>query len=104
MHGRGRKLAQSRRFGEQRRHACTQSKRLITRRSQVQILPPATAKGAGNGALRFLGAAIAGTILVSVAATGIRAYAVALAALAVIGLIGFGAAWLLLAKLERHES
>jgi MFS family permease len=51
-----------------------------------------------------LGAAIAGTILVSVVATGNRAYGVAMAALAVIGLIGLGAAWLLPAKQERQES
>jgi MFS family permease len=51
-----------------------------------------------------LGAAIAGMILVSVVATGNRAYGVAMAALAVIGLIGLGAAWLLPAKLERQES
>jgi MFS family permease len=51
-----------------------------------------------------LGAAIAGTILVSVVATGNRAYGVAMAALAVIGLFGLGAAWLLPAKLERQES
>jgi MFS family permease len=51
-----------------------------------------------------LGAAIAGTILVSIVATGNRAYGVAMAALAVIGLIGLGAAWLLPAKQERQES
>jgi MFS family permease len=51
-----------------------------------------------------LGAAIAGTILVSVVATGNRAYGVAMATLAVIGLIGLGAAWLLPAKLERQET
>jgi MFS family permease len=51
-----------------------------------------------------LGAAIAGTILVSVVATGNRAYAVAMGVLAVIGLIGLAAAWLLPAKLERQES
>jgi MFS family permease len=51
-----------------------------------------------------LGAAIAGTILVSVIANENRAYAVAMATLAVIGLIGLGAAWLLPAKLERQES
>jgi MFS family permease len=51
-----------------------------------------------------LGAAIAGTILVSVVANENRAYAVAMATLAVIGLIGLGAAWLLPAKLERQES
>jgi MFS family permease len=50
-----------------------------------------------------LGAAIAGTILVSVVATGNRAYGVAMGVLAVIGLIGLGAAWLLPAKLERQE-
>jgi hypothetical protein len=49
-------------------------------------------------------AAIAGTILVSVVANENRAYAVAMAALAVIGLIGLGAAWLLPAKLEQQES
>ena len=50
------------------------------------------------------GTAIAGTILVSVVATGTRSYAVAMVALAVFGLIGLGAAWLLPAKLERQES
>jgi MFS family permease len=50
-----------------------------------------------------LGAAIAGTILVSVVATGNRAYAFAMGVLAVIGLIGLVAAWLLPAKLERQE-
>jgi MFS family permease len=50
------------------------------------------------------GTAIAGTILVSVVATGTRSYAVAMIVLAVFGLIGLGAAWLLPAKLERHES
>jgi predicted MFS family arabinose efflux permease len=39
-----------------------------------------------------LGTAVAGTILVSVVATGNRAYGIALAALAVIALIGLGAA------------
>src|SRR5262249_22103135 len=33
-------LARSLHFGGTRRNACTQSRRLITRRSQVQILPP----------------------------------------------------------------
>jgi hypothetical protein len=51
-----------------------------------------------------LGAAIAGTILVSVIANENRAYAVAMAVLGVIGLIGLGAAWLLPAKLEQQES
>jgi Na+/melibiose symporter-like transporter len=49
-------------------------------------------------------AAIAGTILVSVVALGTRSYAVAMIVLAVFGLIGLGAAWLLPAKLERQES
>ena len=47
------------------------------------------------------GTAIAGTILVSVVATGNRSYALAMASLVVFGLIGLGAAWLLPAKLER---
>jgi MFS family permease len=47
------------------------------------------------------GTAIAGTILVSVVATGNRAYAWAMVALIVFGLIGLGAAMLLPAKLER---
>jgi MFS family permease len=50
------------------------------------------------------GTAIAGTILVSVVATGTRSYVVAMIALAVFGLIGLGAAWLLPAKLEPQES
>ena len=49
------------------------------------------------------GTAIAGTILVSVVATGTRSYAVAMIALVVFGLIGLGAAWMLPAKLERQE-
>jgi MFS family permease len=44
------------------------------------------------------GTAIAGTILVSVVATGTRSYAVAMIVLAVFGLIGLGAAWLLPAR------
>jgi MFS family permease len=47
------------------------------------------------------GTAIAGTILVSVVATGNTAYAWAMAALVVFGLIGLGAAMLLPAKVER---
>jgi MFS family permease len=47
------------------------------------------------------GTAIAGTILVSVVATGNRAYAWAMVTLVVFGLIGLGAAMLLPAKLER---
>src|SRR5204862_7068950 len=48
------------------------------------------------------GTAIAGTILISVVATGNRAYAWALAALIVFGLIGLGAALFLPSKLDRH--
>jgi MFS family permease len=47
------------------------------------------------------GTAIAGTILVSVVATGNRAYAWALVALIVFGLVGLAAALRLPAKLER---
>jgi MFS family permease len=50
------------------------------------------------------GTAIAGTILISVVATGNAAYAWAIAALAVIGLIGLAAALLLPAKPEPHAS
>ena len=46
------------------------------------------------------GTAIAGTILVSVVATGTRSYAIAMIVLAGFGLIGLGAAWLLPTKLE----
>jgi MFS family permease len=49
------------------------------------------------------GTAIAGTILLSVVATGTRSYVVAMITLAVFGLIGLGAAWLLPAKLERQN-
>jgi len=48
------------------------------------------------------GTAIAGTILISVVATGNRAYAWALAALIVFGLVGLGAALFLPSKLDRH--
>jgi MFS family permease len=48
------------------------------------------------------GTAIAGTILVSVVATGNRAYAWAMVAVAVFGLIGLAAAMFLPAKLERQ--
>jgi hypothetical protein len=47
------------------------------------------------------GTAIAGTILVSVVATGNRAYAWAMVALIVIGLVGLGAALLLPSRLQR---
>jgi hypothetical protein len=47
------------------------------------------------------GTAIAGTILVSVVASGNRAYAWAMATLIVFGLVGLGAALLLPAKLQR---
>jgi predicted MFS family arabinose efflux permease len=50
------------------------------------------------------GTAIAGTILVSVVASGNRAYAWAMAVLIVIGLVGLGAALLLPAKLQRHPA
>jgi MFS family permease len=49
------------------------------------------------------GTAIAGTILVSVVATGTRSYAIAMIALAGFGLIGLGAAWLLPKQVERQE-
>jgi MFS family permease len=42
-----------------------------------------------------LGTAIAGTILVAAASTGNHSYAIAIGALALIGLFGFGAAMLL---------
>jgi MFS family permease len=48
------------------------------------------------------GTAIAGTILVSDLASGNRSYSLAMAALAVIGLVGLGAALLLPDKLERQ--
>jgi MFS family permease len=48
------------------------------------------------------GTAIAGTILVSVVATGNRAYAWAMVALIVFGLVGLGAAMLLPARLEQQ--
>jgi MFS family permease len=50
------------------------------------------------------GTAIAGTILVSVVATGNRAYGLAMASLVVFALIGLGAAWLLPSKLEPQKS
>jgi MFS family permease len=49
------------------------------------------------------GTAIAGTILVSVVATGTRSYGIAMIVLGAFGLIGLGAGWLLPAKLERQE-
>jgi MFS family permease len=49
------------------------------------------------------GTAIAGTILVSVVATGTRSYAVAMIVLAAFGLIGLVAAWFLPTKLEPQE-
>jgi hypothetical protein len=48
------------------------------------------------------GTAIAGTILVSVVATGNRAYTWAMVAVAVFGLIGLGAAILLPGKPDRQ--
>jgi predicted MFS family arabinose efflux permease len=50
------------------------------------------------------GTAIAGTILVSVVATGNRAYAWAMASLILFGLIGLGAALLLPSKFERQAA
>jgi MFS family permease len=50
------------------------------------------------------GTAIAGTILVSVVANGNRAYAWAMVALLLFGLIGLGAAWLLPSRVERQEA
>jgi hypothetical protein len=50
------------------------------------------------------GTAIAGTILVSGLGTGNQAYALAMVALAVVGLIGLGAAMLLPASLGRGGS
>ena len=47
------------------------------------------------------GTAIAGTILVSAAASGNRSYAIAMASVGVIGLLGLAAAWALPAKVER---
>ena len=49
------------------------------------------------------GTAIAGTILVSVVATGTRSYAIAMIVLAGFGLIGLVAAWFLPTKLEPQE-
>jgi MFS family permease len=49
------------------------------------------------------GTAIAGTILVSVVATGNRSYTIAMIVLAGFGLIGLGAAWLLPKQLEHQE-
>jgi hypothetical protein len=48
------------------------------------------------------GTAIAGTILVSVVAPGNRAYAWAMASVALSALVGLGAALLLPGKLARH--
>jgi MFS family permease len=47
------------------------------------------------------GTAIAGTILVSAAASGNRSYAIAMASVGVIGLLGLAAAWALPPKVER---
>jgi hypothetical protein len=49
MHVRRRKPAQNLRLGGIRRNACTRSRRLITRRSQVQILPPLLGKALETG-------------------------------------------------------
>ena len=74
----------------------------------VQSSFPETLQGEISGLSRSIsnlgssfGTAIAGTILVSVVATGNAAYAWAMGALMVFGLIGLGAAMLLPAKVER---
>jgi MFS family permease len=51
-----------------------------------------------------LGTAIAGTILVSVVASGSRSYALAMVSVAVFGLLGLGAALLLPSKSERQAA
>jgi MFS family permease len=51
-----------------------------------------------------LGTAIAGTILVAAVSSGNRAYVFAMLALALIGLIGLAAAWLLPASPERPQN
>src|SRR5437773_395094 len=43
------------RLGGIRRNACTESRRLITRSSQVQIPPPLLTRGPGNGAFCWTG-------------------------------------------------
>jgi hypothetical protein len=48
-------LARNVRLGGIRRNACTRSRRLITRRSQVQILPPLLKRSAERGPLRCQG-------------------------------------------------
>jgi MFS family permease len=50
------------------------------------------------------GTAIAGTILVSVVATGNRSYALAMASLVVFGLVGLAAAWFLPADRQEHPT
>src|SRR5213083_3011168 len=49
MHGRSQKPARSLHFGGIRRNACTQARRLITRRVAGSNPAPATAKGPRNG-------------------------------------------------------
>ena len=51
--GRGPILARNLHFCGMRRHACTQARRLITRRSQVQILPPLLRKAPETGISAF---------------------------------------------------
>jgi MFS family permease len=51
-----------------------------------------------------LGTAVAGTILVSVVATGHRSYAIAMIAVAVFGLVGLGAALFLPRDAQRREA
>jgi len=49
MHGRGDKPARKLHLGGMRRNACKRSRRLIARRSQVQILPPLLRKALETG-------------------------------------------------------
>jgi hypothetical protein len=51
MHGPAHEPARSLHFGGIQRNACTQSRRLITRRSQVQILPPLLREGPASQGL-----------------------------------------------------
>ena len=55
MRGRRRKLAPILHFGGIRRNTCTRSRRLITRRSQVQILPPLLGRALETGPFAHLG-------------------------------------------------
>jgi hypothetical protein len=74
---------------------------VVTLAGIVLLLALVTASDNVLAFLPGLASAIAGTILVSVVVTGNRAYAWAMVALVVFGLIGLGAATLLPAKVER---